>query len=699
VSIRKRYLLLLASSVSVPAAAQDVVPQPGVAQPSARAAQDAPAREQQPDAQPAAPADPLDGEEGEDIVVTGQRVRGAVVGDIPPETQLNRREIRGLGASNLAELLEAISPQTRSGRGRGGERPVVLLNGRRISGFAEIRDIPPEAIVRVDIFPEEVALKYGYRADQRVVNFVLRPNFRAVTAETSYGLATDGGRGSYGADLNFLRINNDGRVNVDAEYTRSASLLESERGIAGELAPFRTLLPQTDQLSLNGIVNRTLFGNVSTTLNGRFQANDSESLVGLRPGGTLDPLRRDGATRNAHLGLALNGDIQPWRWSVTANYDRDRSLIRTDNRADPSFGRDRALSRSSNGNVEAVANGALFRLPAGEVSTSLRLGFTMLDFSSETSRSGLEQEVDLSRDRGNAQANIDLPIASRRNDVLAAIGNLSFNLNAEVERLSDFGTLRTVGYGLTWSPIEQVTFIASMTDEDGAPTVQQLGNPVLQTPNVRVFDFVRGETVEATTLDGGNPALTADNRRVLKLGLTLRPLAETDLSVTANYTDTSIRNPIQSFPAATAEIEAAFPERFGRDPAGRLLRIDTRPVNFARADREELRWGINFSKPLGPEGPPPGARRGQGEGGRRGQAPQGGEASAQGTSPAAGAPAGPAARGARGPGGRFGGGAGGAGGRFGGFGGRGGRLQLGLFHTWRFEDRILIREGVPSSIC
>jgi hypothetical protein len=130
-----------------------------------------------------------------------------VIGDIQPEVVFDRREIRALGAGSLSELLEAIEPQTRSGRGRGEGRPVILLNGRRISGFAEIRDIPPEAIVRIDVMPEEVALKYGYRADQRVVNFVLRRRFNAYTAEVQGGLATAGGRESYGAELNYLQIN------------------------------------------------------------------------------------------------------------------------------------------------------------------------------------------------------------------------------------------------------------------------------------------------------------------------------------------------------------------------------------------------------------------------------------------------------------------------------------------------------------
>jgi hypothetical protein len=91
------------------------------------------------------------------------------------------------------ELLEQLAPQTRTERGRGGA-PVILLNGRRISGFNEIRDLPSEAILRVDILPEEAALKYGFTASQRVVNFVLRPQFRATTAELAGSAPTAGGR-------------------------------------------------------------------------------------------------------------------------------------------------------------------------------------------------------------------------------------------------------------------------------------------------------------------------------------------------------------------------------------------------------------------------------------------------------------------------------------------------------------------------
>src|SRR4051812_23297232 len=129
-------------------------------------------------AAPAAPAASADDEE--EIVVRGQKPRGSVTGDIPPEQTLNAADVRAYGVNNISDLLDQLAPQTTSGR---GGQPVMLLNGRRISGFGEIRDLPTEAISRVEILPEEVALKYGYSADQKVVNFVLRERFLALVGE------------------------------------------------------------------------------------------------------------------------------------------------------------------------------------------------------------------------------------------------------------------------------------------------------------------------------------------------------------------------------------------------------------------------------------------------------------------------------------------------------------------------------------
>ena len=191
-------------------------------------------------------------EDGEEIVVVGQKPRGSVVGDIPPENVLDPRDIRATGATSIDELLDSVASQTGSARGRSGGRPIVLLNGQRISGFREIRDLPPEAIERMEILPEEVALKYGYAADQRVVNIILRRRFNSTNAEVRGRAATDDGYASARGEYGRLLIEEGTRTSVNIRAEGNSALDEDERDIALQPVasqpdpvdprPFRTLV-------------------------------------------------------------------------------------------------------------------------------------------------------------------------------------------------------------------------------------------------------------------------------------------------------------------------------------------------------------------------------------------------------------------------------------------------------------------------
>jgi hypothetical protein len=285
--------------------------------------------------------------------------------------------------------------------------------------------------------------------------------------------------------------------------------------------------------------------------------------------------------------MALNGTIRPWRWNFTAALDRVETDSVIERLAFAPSDTAEQINQAATANL--VASGPVLQGWAGPLNASINVAGELRSFESQSTRSGLFRETSLSRERAEAQASFDLPITSTREDVFDAIGDLSLNLNLNAEYLSDFGALTTIGYGLNWRPIEEVSVIASFTQEEGAPGIAQLGEPVIATPNVRVFDFVRGETVDITRIDGGNPALLADSRRVINLGVNVRPME--NLSIRANYTENKIDNPIVGFPAATAEIEAAFPDRFVRDAGGRLVSIDARPINYAESERREFRWG------------------------------------------------------------------------------------------------------------
>ena len=710
--------LLLATVSTYPAFAQPAPADPAVSQPSGDGTDDM-----------------LDQAEEEEIVVMGQRPRGSVVGDIPPENTLTSRDIRATGATSISELLDSVASQTGSARGRSGGRPIVLLNGQRISGFRELRDLPPEAIQRMEILPEEVALKYGYAADQRVVNIVLRQRFNSTTAEARGKLATEGGYASGQADATRLTIRDGQRTSFNLHVEGNNPLYESERDIILQPVgtdeidprPFRTLVGAKQDVRLSGTVNRTILGDVSATLNGEVERETGKSRFGV-PTGTLldgdteivrafpgDPLTRETKTESARLGGSLNTQRGKWRLSSTANAEYSRSTGRTDrgfdftdqqarlDAGDPTFDpfgdlgpfeefpRDRSRSTRTSLAIDGTATGPLIALPAGDANATFKVAVGRLDQDSEATRRGIASNSDLGRTSGEASVSVDLPITRRS----ASIGRLTANANAGLTQLSDFGTLTSLGAGLNWTPANRLNFNVSWTREEGAPSLQQLGDPVIETPGVPLFDFTRNETVFVTTLTGGNPDLDGDRRNVLKIGGNWQPFEKTDLRLRAEYVRQTIAHPQASFPAASEALEEAFPDRFERDPEGRLVSVDLTPVNFEQSRKDTFRWGFTFTKPLTSKPPSEAAiasfrQRFAAQRAAQGQpaTPPSNDGAAPATPPEAGAAA-------PGEGGRRFGGGGRGGGRFGG-GRQGGRLTFSLTHQVNLVDEVTIADGLPK---
>jgi hypothetical protein len=677
----------------------------------------------QPTPAPAAqPTDEYTGDE-EPIVITGGRPRGSVVGDIPPENTLDSRDVRATGASDINELLQALAPQIGSAQGRGGEAPVLLLNGERISSFRELRDIPTEAIQRVEILPEEVALKYGYSANQKVVNIVLRQRFRSTVARVGAGVATEGGYGSANGDLTRLMIQRNGRTQFNLHAEGNTMLTEAERNVlvevpegatADQAAAARSLIGTKRDVRGSALFNRKILGDVTATLNTELEHEEGRSLIGLAPN-LLEPLGRNTTADSAHAGTTLNWEKAKWHWNVTGNADVEHDTTGTQRDA-PDLGRDRARSTRTSGDLNAVTNGNILKLPAGDAAASLRFGVSTVNLDSSRSSLIDTSSHSVGRTTGSWGANLDLPI-SRRNRGFSALGNLTLNVNAEVDRLTDFGTLTKLAAGANWSPLDRLNLLGSWTREEGAPSVQQLGDPVLETPGTRIFDFATGQTALVTAITGGNPALQSDRRHVIKFSGNWQPLAKTDLRLRAEYVHQTIDRPISDL-LVTPAVEAAFPDRFVRDAAGQLVTVDLRPVNFDQSRRDTLRVGFDFSKPLKSKRPSQsvidqfraqfrGGGGGSGTGGRGAQpgatpAPAAGAPPPGGPPPDGAAPRGPPPGGGggygggEGRGGGFGGGGEGrGGGGFGGFGGSNrGRLQFSLTDTITFVDRVTIRPGL-----
>ena len=701
-----------------------------------------------------------------DIIVTAARLPGSIDTDAPPIDELSEGDITAIGASSVTDLLAAIAPQAGSGRGRGGGGPpVILLNGQRVSSFRELRDLPPEAIRQVQIFPEEVALKYGFRPDQRVVNFILKPDFASFNIEHDFEMPEKGGFTTKEFEATFTRIGTNNRLNIDTQFESSSRITEDERAIIpstasapfalngnvtglgpgreidpalsalagqtvsvaavpanptlgafagnaniaapGDLGVFRTLQPSSQRFSTNATWSKVLGPQTNFSINGRFEAQDQQSLLGL-PFASLAvpasnpfspfatdvtlnryfanprPLKRDVKTQTAQGGVSFNTLLGDWRLALTGDYTLvDTETVTqtngdyTDLRAGIAAGTvnpfaadlgsnllfvapDTADSTTGTLSLRSTFSGTLLELPSGEVQATIRNGYDRQTIDSTAYRRGVASTVGLNRDNINSAFNIEIPLVDRGVGALGAIGDFSINGNMGFSDLSDFGTLIEYGAGLRWSPIEGLSLSASIIGDENAPGLGQLGNPTIVTPNVAYYDFTRGESRFIDLVSGGNPALLAESRKDLKIGLDWAPKFIEGFSLQVEYFKNKSEDTTASFPLLTPEIEAAFPGRVTRDASGQLVRLDQRPVNFAEERSERIRWGFNMSGPIGKQ-----PQRGPGTGG-------GGRA------PSAGGPGG-----GRGPMGMMAGG------------GPPSRWQIALYHTYRLQDEILIAPGVP----
>lgn len=650
-----------------------------------------------------------------DIVVVATRVRGQVETAVPPIISLGEEDIAAYGAGSLQSLLAALAPQTGTGRGRGDGSPSVLLNGLRIANFREIRSIPPEAIRRVEVLPEEVALKYGFRPDQRVVNFILKDKFRSFGSETEVKLPGAGGFSDLSEETTLTRIEKASRLNVTGTIERRSPLTEAERGIVqpsasgaqtGLIDPkqgdYRTLLADARSAILNGTWAKSLGTGSSITLSGLVQRNDNRSLNGLNtivlvaPDGSKAqrttllpaPLASRTVADTYSAGATLNLPVGAWQLAWTADGSHINTTTTIDARADLSglqtlvdqgtlspfaalpadailpTPQGIARSMSDSATTLATVTGTPLRLPGGQTALTLKAGFAYSGLRSADSRQ-LAAPANLKRGDAQAGFSLDLPITSRREGFGGKLGNISLNFNAEAHTLSDFGGLIAYGAGLTWGVTPKLTFAANYIANEKAPGLSDLGAPVTVTTGVALYDFTRGESVLATVITGGNGALKKERQRDLKLSANWDLPIGKESALLVEYFRNRSFDTTNAFPLLTPDVEAAFPGRVTRDATGRIISVDQRAVTFAETSGSRVRASLNFGGPFGK--PDPNARRSAFAGMRR---PGGG----------------PGAGGARA-------GGGGGGGR-GGFGGDGrGHWNLSLAYTQELQETAQIVSG------
>lgn len=633
----------------------------------------------------------------EEVEVVAPRVDLQISPYIDPDIAIGADAISAMAVNDLGELLDQLAPELDGGRARSTGSRVILLNGQRITNFREIRRYPAEAVARVDIYPEDVALQYGFRADQKVVNIVLKSRFKSLTTRitsTGYGENESGQGGEVAqADAGYLKVQGSARANLDLALESQSALHEADRNVplpvaprpasfegnltaldeeldaslsaaAGaivtsatlpldtsglrfeellptanspvvtDVRPYRTLLPELREQSLSGGYANLLGDRVTATLFAAYREQDRNTEQGLatltydvppeHPGSPLSSgvrvdrllpvvLDRQQESDRYEVNTGLAGTWRglglSWLSSYTGENRDATTLLGVDATPltsqiaeseagfDP-FAADVALdaitqfdsTRIDAWSSELLVRGAFRELPAGPVQGSVRALWEHNSQKTSIQRDATPQRGSIERGIAGLRVNLDVPLRD-----FDGGGRLSLNINGDYADYSDFGGLSTVGAGFTWNLSPALRLTSSLTLEENAPSMEQLGNPVIQLPNRRTFDFTTGTAVDVAQISGGNPDLKAEVRNLWNVNARVQLPGLPRLTLTFDYLQEITDSPIATFPQQNAALEAAFPDRYARDDRGGLTLIDIRPINLDEERRREFRWALRFT--------------------------------------------------------------------------------------------------------
>ena len=202
---------------------------------------------------------------------------------------------------------------------------------------------------------------------------------------------------------------------------------------------------------------------------------------------------------------------------------------------------DVASSRSINDAGVLLVTGPVLTLPSGDLQATVEGRLARNHFVSHSSFSTTDN-ADIRRGEQALRGQLVVPLTSRQDHFLDAIGDLSASVEYSRVHDSDEGTLSNHSFGLTWDPGDFLHVEGEVAQSQLPPSLGILGDPTVIAPDVRIFDPLTGQTVDVTEIFGGNPGLRPETDKVRRVSAIVRLVPRLNLQANAEYSDTDRRN-------------------------------------------------------------------------------------------------------------------------------------------------------------
>ena len=203
------------------------------------------------------------------------------------------------------------------------------------------------------------------------------------------------------------------------------------------------------------------------------------------------------------------------------------------------------------------ANGPVFALPAGDVQLAVggeyrkeiyRITPTINDVSRATPTEIAGTALPAPRTVRAAYAELVVPVFGQAN-AIPVVSRLDVSAAVRTERYSDFGATTNPKLGITWAPLEGLSFRGSYGRSFRAPGF----NDLRQDPGARLlFAYPLPDptspsgTTNVLVIRGNDPALRPERAKTITLGADIAPRGIPGLRVSATWFDIDYRDRISS---------------------------------------------------------------------------------------------------------------------------------------------------------
>lgn len=316
------------------------------------------------------------------IVVTGSRIQRDGSEAPTPVTVIGAELLQQRGSTNVADTLNElpsfrplISPATQQAvggnvgarvldlRGLGGERTLVLLDGKRFvpstqRGTVDINLIPTALISRTEIVTGGASAAYGSDAVAGVVNFILDRNLEGLRANVQYGISGESDAEEFYASLAWGTRFAGGRGHfmIAGEYSDhkgmgdcySRSWCPMEMGIPGggngNPATVRGGPAQTGLLSNDGLITAGPLAGTTFNADGTLRQYQFGQTFTAGNTGFLNLGGEDSDRNSLLVGTLLMPPVERYTAYARASYELTDTILAS---VDLSYGRVNGLVKGS----------------------------------------------------------------------------------------------------------------------------------------------------------------------------------------------------------------------------------------------------------------------------------------------------------------------------------------------------------------